>query len=471
MIIKQNISKEEMNGILLNMRKQDKVTDISTKLALGCVYFADIFALLLLFFAIKIKFHLFSALLIGPTIATFISAKRIRGVAVKRRYSVLLENFVNSQPDVESFAITVDDNSITVNDTLSLKWTDISHSEIFKGFIICVSKNNLAFPIKLDNNLKSEVCNALNNNKIDIIAVYSNKSDRVFARQTKRRTKKKNFLFRIFYLFAAYIPMVIMVVIALVLTVQSKNAKIEDFAPIYYNPQEEIVTQMASAFDTTRNAGPTFDLYYQFIASQCYNTMVKIRTSNLASYKTYDNNIEICFFDNDEYDFGLKYYASTNTDLENITYITADKSVHITGLTDGTFTIDAEKSDFSTWRNKFFDVLELDNETLNIVDHYYVNNQQEIIFDGDENKADGVLWFEYFFTPISVRYMRYKASDYDFTVMFSKNDESEIEKIKSIAEMYMDNSSKVDIADLIEVIHNFAVEKTDEYIAAVRETH
>ena len=51
----------------------------------------------------------------------------------------------------------------------------------------------------------------------------------------------------------------------------------EDIDHIDYNPQEGFVSQMADTYDLSENASLTFDLYYQYIIQQDYNTMVKIK--------------------------------------------------------------------------------------------------------------------------------------------------------------------------------------------------
>ena len=457
MLVNQNLTKEEINNLLLKLNGYFKRLSPPTYVVLVGMAIGNLFFLIFSVIAFISKRYIISALILVYIILCLIYLKRTVLGWKKTKAVLLLENINNIISKTESYNITADDSLITINNTLFLKWTDIVHTTIYDNYIICICKDNYAFPVKLDDIIKPAICNILNSYNIDIESLNAGKEDKIFVKQTKLRNKKK-------YRFdntarSIMMPIVGLCILHMLLGYHDTLQKIiyEDIDHIDYNPQDGFVSQMADTYDLSENASLTFDLYYQYIIQQDYNTMVKIKKGDDLSYKSYHNDVEICFFDDEEYNFGLKLESSVDTSTGNITYTTADKSVHIKSLDDGTFSVENIKSDFDTWRNKFFKVLAIDDYVLNRIDWFSKSSWGGITFHANWDETDKNICFNYDFSPDNIVYNRTTEQENDFLIIFCKKNADEIENIKNIYETSIVNASEISFSDLIEIINSYAV--------------
>ena len=65
--------------------------------------------------------------------------------------------------------------------------------------------------------------------------------------------------------------------------------------------------------------------------------MIKIHKGTDESYAAYHSEVDVYFFDDEEFRFGLKMDSSYDTRTGNILYMTPDKAFYIKSNEDGTF--------------------------------------------------------------------------------------------------------------------------------------
>ena len=136
MLVNQNLTKEEINNLLLKLNGYFKRLSPPTYVVLVGMAIGNLFFLIFSFIAFISKRYIISALILVYIILCLIYLKRTILGWKKTKSILLLENINNIFSQAESYNITADDSLITINNTLFLKWTDIVHTTIYDNYII-----------------------------------------------------------------------------------------------------------------------------------------------------------------------------------------------------------------------------------------------------------------------------------------------------------------------------------------------
>lgn len=463
--IRQNITSTDIEIILKQLEKPYKRTATVMKLNKSVTFFfvflGTIFQLLALIFNHKaFVFLIFFAQLIA------IYYHKIKYENWRKSKSILqLNNIKYLLPNSDIYNINANEKRISINDLLFLDWQNICCALLNEDYIILSDKNQFAVPIKVDTKLKKDICSLLDRNNITIISLNLAELDAEFVKQTKIREKKRTLL-------VDRIAVIILLIslICLIYGINNRTDNIDNneitkenteqkysSTDFIYDPDKSFVMQMEDAYDLTKNADYSFDLYFPYIMQQDYNTMIKIHKGSDESYASYHNEADIYFFDNEEFKLGLKLDSSYDTLTGNILYTTSDKSFYLQSNGDGTFIKNEMNSNYVDWKTRFYNILEIDDTTANKIDWSYKTNHGISFSSTGKEIYPGIVDFTYEFCGDHIIYTQEAEYADEFIIMFRNTDESEIDNISNLFESAMDNNSQIILSDLIQTINDYFV--------------
>lgn len=464
MDIKQTMPTTDVELILKNLEKQYKKTSIILKLGevvnFLLVLLSVIFQLLAL--VLNHKAYVFLIFLAQLIAAYYHKIKKENWK--KSKSILLLKKLKEFLPNYNEYSINVDEKGIGVSDSWFLNWQNVYCALLNKDYVILSEKNKVAVPVKVDAELKKYICSKLDENYVTIISLNPAKIDAGYVKQTKLRQKRRT-------QFVDRIATVVLAVALISMMYGIKNktdnpGNIEipkdateqkySSADFVYDPDKSFVIQMEDAYDLSGNADYSFNLYFPYIVHQDYNTMVKIHKGTDESYADYHSEVDVYFFDDEEFKFGLKMDSSYDTLTGNILYTTPDKAFYIKSNGDGTFKINEVDSDFIDWKTSFYEILEIDNATANKI-YWAHNTNDDITFSTSIGIYPDIIDFNYRFCGNYVIYQQEEEYADEFIIMFRNTGELEIDNISKLFETAIDDSSQINFSELVETINQYAV--------------
>ena len=464
MDIKQTITTADVELILKKLEKQYKKN--STILKLGetlnflLVFLSVIFQLL----ALVLNHKAYAVLILLAQLISAYYHKIKKETWEKSKSILLLKKIKEFLPDYDEYSINVDEKGISVNNLLFINWQNVYCSLLNKDYVILSEKNKVAVPVKVDAELKKYICSKLDENDVTIISLNPVKIDAGYVKQTKLRQKKRT----------QFVDKVAVIVLAVTLvfmmygiknkTDSTGNIEIPkditeqqySAADFVYDPDKNFAIQMEDAYDLSGNADYSFNLYFPYIVHQDFNTMIKIHKGNDESYAGYHSEVDVYFFDDEEFRFGLKMDSSCDTLTGNILYTTPDKAFYIKSNGDSTFEKNEVDSDFIDWKTSFYEILEIDNTTADKI-YWAPKTNHGISFSTSIGIYPDIIDFDYEFCENHVIYQQEAEYADEFIVMFRNIDASEINNISKLFETAIDNSSQINFSELVEAINDYAV--------------
>ena len=115
---------------------------------------------------------------------------------------------VLSTAEVLYYDIKADNEGVTVNDTYTLKWKDVYAAAFTKEYVILSSNNKVAIMIQADDELKQQIGDILNLNKIFVFYVVTSDVNKEISQITTKRLMRRYAKRIVIYILIALIPVI-----------------------------------------------------------------------------------------------------------------------------------------------------------------------------------------------------------------------------------------------------------------------
>ena len=463
MYIKQIIPIADVELIYIKLEKKLKKTSTILKAGEIINFLLVLLSIIFQLLALVLNHKAYIFLILSAQLISAYYHKIKKENWKKSKSILLLKKIKEFLPDYNEYSINVDESGIGVNDSLFINWQNVYCALLNEDYIVLSEKNKVAIPVKVDTESKKDICSKLDENNVTIISLNPAKIDAAYVKQTELRQKKgTQFVDKV---------AVIVLVVTLIFMIYGIKNKPDDSngdipkditeqkysaADFIYDPDKSFVVQMEDAYDLTENANYSFNLYFPYIVHQDYNTMIKIHKGTDESYAAYHSEVDVYFFDDVEFRFGLKMDSSYDTRTGNILYMTPDKAFYIKSNEDGTFKKNEMNSDFIDWKTKFYNILETDETTADKIYWSYKTNHG-IAFSSGIGIYPDIIDFDYEFCENHVIHQQQAEYADEFIVMFRNIEDSEINNISELFETAVNSNSKVDFSELIEAINQYAI--------------
>lgn len=115
---------------------------------------------------------------------------------------------VMSTAEVLYYDIKADNEGVTVNDTYTLKWKDVYAAAFIKEYVILSSNKKVAVMIQADDELKQQIGDILNLNKIFVFYAVTSDVNKEISQNTTKRLIRRYAKRIIIYILIALIPVI-----------------------------------------------------------------------------------------------------------------------------------------------------------------------------------------------------------------------------------------------------------------------